>query len=112
TRRTRNVVAPALAFLIPTILLLPFATKAFHIDDTVYLRVAEHIRTDPFDFYGFAMNWYGESEPVWKFNKNPPGVSYFLAFVPLFTGFEEVPLHAAMAIVTGLLSLGTYFLAV
>ena len=109
--RPRDYVAAALAFLIPTLLLLPFATKAFHIDDTVYIRVAQHITEHPFDFYGFNMNWYGLTEPVYAFNKNPPGVSYFLAFVALFTGWDEIPLHAAMAVLTGLLSLGVYLLA-
>ncbi len=78
--------------------LLPFLDKPLHIDDPVYVRVAQHIRTAPADFYGFEMNWHGRLEPVADFNKNPPGVSYYLAAASLVTGWSERGLHAAMLV--------------
>ncbi|MFP6582920.1 MAG: hypothetical protein VCD00_10245, partial [Candidatus Hydrogenedentota bacterium] len=44
TAKRRNLPAPAwqvwLTASLPVLMLLPFLDKAFHIDDTVYLRVA------------------------------------------------------------------------
>lgn len=109
--RTGNHLAPLLAFLVPTLVLLPFATKAFHIDDTFFLRTAEQILREPLDFYGFQINWYGRTQPASEIIKNPPGTAYFLALLAAILGWEEIPLHAAMAVCTGLFSLGAYLLA-
>ena len=62
-------------------LLAPFVGKAFHIDDPIFLWTAEQIVQAPADFFGFAVNWYGVSEPMHMINKNPPLVSYYLALV-------------------------------
>ena len=78
--------------------LLPFAFKAFHIDDTFYLYCAQHIHTDLFDFYGFSMNWHGNTQPVPEFNKNPPFVCYYIAAVASLFGWGEVGLHTAFLI--------------
>ena len=99
------------AFALPIVLLIPFTNKAFHIDDTVYVWVAKQIVEDPFDPYGFDMNWEGTAVPVYTFNQNPPGVSYYLAALGSVFGWDEAVLHLGMAIMAGLLSLGTYLLA-
>ena len=69
----------ALAVGLPWLLLLPFLGKAFHIDDPIYLRVAQHVLESPWNFYGFSMNWYGTLQPVYEINQNPPLLSYYLA---------------------------------
>lgn len=105
-------VRPALiAGLVPVVCLLPFINKAFHIDDTVYLAVARRILEYPLDFYGFSMNWYGTDMPVSEFNKNPPGVSFYLALAALVLGWSEPALHAAMLLPAAALGIATYFLA-
>ena len=96
---------------ITAICLLPFITKAFHIDDTVYLWCAKQIQTNPLDFYGFTANWYGHQYPMFLTNQNPPLVSYFIAGVTLLFGWNEIVLHLAFLVVGICLSVGIYFLA-
>jgi 4-amino-4-deoxy-L-arabinose transferase-like glycosyltransferase len=91
--------------------LLPFAGKAFHIDDPMYLWAAQHIQLHPFDFYGFDVNWYGFPTPMAETNKNPPLVSYYLAGVALLVGWREVPIHLAMSVPALALALGCHALA-
>ncbi len=91
--------------------LLPYADKAFHIDDPMYLWAARQITRDPLDFYGFDVNWYGYHMPMYEVNKNPPLVSYYLAGVASLTGWSEIALHLAMVLPALAAILGTYFLA-
>jgi 4-amino-4-deoxy-L-arabinose transferase-like glycosyltransferase len=91
--------------------LLPYADKAFHIDDTLHLWTARQIARDPLDFYGFDVNWYGRHMPMYEVNKNPPLVSYYLAGVASLAGWSEVALHLAMVLPALAAILGTYFLA-
>ena len=99
------------AALLPVVCLLPFINKPFHLDDPVYVAVAQQIARAPADFYGFAMNWYGTLQPVWSFNQNPPGVSYYLAFAGALLGWREWALHLAMLLPAALVGLGTAKLA-
>lgn len=102
---------PLFTLLVATGCLVPFLTKAYHMDDSVYLWVAQHIRQHPFDFYGFAANWYGWEMPMSLINQNPPLVSYALALASLLVGWNEIGLHLifiAPAIAAGL---GTWHLA-
>ena len=92
-------------------LLIPFVNKPVHVDDTVYLWVAEQIRAEPLDFYGFDKNWDGRLEPVHAFNKNPPGLSYFLALPDWIGGGREWVLHLAMLLPACAAVLGIYRLA-
>src|SRR5882724_2177256 len=75
--------------------LLPFVGKAFHIDDTLFLRVAEQIQKHPADFYGFRMNWYGVSRPMVENFDNPPLACYYLALAGWLGGWSEPVLHLA-----------------
>lgn len=49
--------------------------------------------------------------PMYLVNKNPPLVSYYIAFIAYFFGWKEVALHIAFLIPAVGLSLGTYYLA-
>lgn len=104
-------VHPFLAVTAPLVLLLPFIDKPFHVDDTVYLWVARHILESPLDFYGFTANWSFLEEPMAQINKNPPGVSYFIAAVVALFGWGEQALHAAFLLPAAAVALGTYLLA-
>lgn len=99
------------AFFLPVVLLVPFANKAFHIDDTVYLWVAQHILEDPLGFYDFEINWYGFDQPVWEINQNPPAMSYVLALIGWIAGWGEIPMHLGTLFFAALVSCGTFFLA-
>ena len=96
------------AAILPVILLTPFINKAFHIDDTVYIYIAQHIHLNPIDFYGFEINWANHPIGVFFFNKNPPGVPYFLALMALGLGWSEIALHTTQLIPTILASVGLY----
>ena len=100
-----------LATIIPVICLVPFITKAFHIDDPLFLWCAKQIQTHPFDFYGFTANWYGQQQPMFLINQNPPLISYYISVVASFFGWGEITLHIAFLIPAVCLSIGIYFLA-
>ena len=108
----QSPIIPVLVIMMATIICLaPFVTKAFHIDDTLFIWAAQHIQTQPIDFYGFTANWYGTEMPMSLINKNPPFVSYYIAIVALLFGWSEVALHLAFLIPAAGLSLGIYSLA-
>jgi len=91
--------------------LLPFAGKAFHVDDTLFLKAARQIQAHPLDFYGFSVNWYGTEQPMWQVMKNPPLASYFIALVTAIAGENETALHLAFLVPAIAAILGTYVLA-
>ena len=97
--------------VVPLLCLVPFVTKAFHIDDTLFLWAARHIMAHPFDFYGFSANWYGQEMPMFEITMNPPLVSYYIAAATSLLGWSELALHAAFLVPAVAASLGTYYLA-
>jgi dolichyl-phosphate-mannose-protein mannosyltransferase len=90
---------------------IPFVSKAVHIDDYLFLSAARQIQAHPFDFYGFNVNWYYGEEPMSLVTKNPPLLSYYLAFVASWAGWSEITLHVAMLFPTLAAVLGSYLLA-
>lgn len=102
---------PALVFAVPIVLLLPFAGKPLGIDDQLFVWTAKQIAVDPFDFYGFTVDYGYEEVPIHAVFHNPPLVSYLLALVGPWTGWAETPMHLLMALFAGLGSLGIYVLA-
>jgi 4-amino-4-deoxy-L-arabinose transferase-like glycosyltransferase len=106
TRRDAFLVAGVMV-----ILLLPFAGKAFHMDDPLFLKAAGQIRSNPLDFYGFSVNWYGTEQPMWEVTKNPPLGSFFLALASALVGWSEIALHLAFLLPAIAAALGTLALA-
>lgn len=102
---------PLLILLVVAGCLVPFLTKAYHMDDSVYLWVAQYIRQHPFDFYGFAANWYGFEMPMYLINQNPPMVSYALALASLLVGWNEFGLHLLFMVPAIAAGIGTWHLA-
>ncbi|MEM7412024.1 MAG: glycosyltransferase family 39 protein [Myxococcota bacterium] len=91
--------------------LLAFLDKPVHVDDPVYLWVAERIQTHPTDPYGFELNWHGTRDPVHAIQQNPPGVSYAQASVRSVFGPSIAAQHGvALVWALGAL-LGVYLLA-
>ncbi|MDA2934922.1 glycosyltransferase family 39 protein [Acidobacteria bacterium AH-259-D05] len=91
--------------------LAPFVTKAFHIDDPLFIWSAQQIQVQPLDFYGFDVNWYGAEMPMHEVTKNPPLTSYYLAATAGLLGWNEVPLHVVFILPALGVVLGTYVLA-
>lgn len=92
-------------------ILLPFSDKAFHMDDPMYIWAAKHILSDPVNFYGFNVNWFGIETPMPYAMKNPPLVSYYIAFVASIFGFGEKAIHTAMIVPAVAAGTGTFVLA-
>ncbi len=90
---------------------MPFLGKPLHLDDPVYVWVAQHIRANPLDFYGFHLNWQGHDEPVSRFLESPPLLPYFLTAVSLVGGFRAFSLHLAILPINLLSLIGMSLLA-
>jgi hypothetical protein len=91
--------------------LLPFIGKAVHLDDPVYVWIAQQIHINPADFFGFQINWQGALVTVSEFNRNPPGVSYVLALAAALGGWSETALHLGILPCSIAVVLGTYAFA-
>ena len=91
--------------------LAPFATRAFNIDDTLFLYAARQIGDHPADPYGFVINWYGHEMPMSDVTQNPPLACYFIALAAGCLGWSEAALHIAFMLPAVAVVLGTYFLA-
>ncbi|MBX3412268.1 MAG: glycosyltransferase family 39 protein [Pirellulales bacterium] len=90
---------------------VPFLGKPLHIDDPLFVWSAQHLQSDPVDFYGFNVNWFGYSAPMSDMMKNPPLASYYIAAAATLLGFGEVGLHTAQLLPTIAAVLGTFELA-
>jgi 4-amino-4-deoxy-L-arabinose transferase-like glycosyltransferase len=101
----------ALLVCVTLLVMLPFIGKPLHIDDPLFVWTAQHIQSEPFNFYGFQVNWFGYSAPMSDMMKNPPLASYYLAAAALLLGFSDVGLHTAQLLPTLAAVLGMYELA-
>ncbi len=97
--------------VITAVCLILFSSKAFNIDDTLFLWSAVQILADPLDFYGFSGNWANVVSPAVEIIKNPPLASYYIAFVSLFAGPGERALHTAFIVPAAASALGAYLIA-
>ena len=92
--------------------LLPFISKAFNVDDPLFIWAAKHIQSHPADCFGFEVNWYGWAMLMADVTKNPPGACYYLALVGRLFGWSEISLHLAFLLPAAAAAYGTYVLAV
>ena len=107
----RNLAAALICVAATIASLAPFATKAFNIDDTLFLYAAQQICVKPWNPYGFEVNWYGVGMRMAEVTQNPPSISYFIALVGTCFGWNEAAMHLAFLIPAVAAVLGTYFLA-
>jgi 4-amino-4-deoxy-L-arabinose transferase-like glycosyltransferase len=108
--RSQRAAIPLLVAL-TLIVLAPFAGKAFHVDDPLFLAAARQIVLNPLDPYGFPVNWYGDEMPMWEVTKNPPLGAYVIAASGKLFGFTEVPLHLVFLLPAVGVVVGTFLLA-
>jgi hypothetical protein len=78
------------------LLLLPFLSTAFRIDEPNIIAIAEQIAAKPLDPYGFIINWNGIPEPAFQILANPPLLPAWLALWASIFGWGEVSLHSAV----------------
>src|SRR5690349_295625 len=67
----------------------PFLAKPFNFDDPLFIWTARQIQAHPGDPYGFYVNWYETSKPMWQETKNPPLACYYLALAAAILGWSE-----------------------
>jgi 4-amino-4-deoxy-L-arabinose transferase-like glycosyltransferase len=91
--------------------LCPFLNKAFHIDDPLFLWMAQQVSQHPGDPYGFSLNWNGIARPMFSVMQNPPLSSYYMALAATFLGWSEPAMHAVFLLPAVAATLGTFFLA-
>ena len=91
--------------------LVPFLNKAFHIDDPLFLWMAQQVSQHPADPYGFSVNWYVSAKPIFSIMQNPPLNAYYMALAASFLGWTEPAMHGAFLIPAVAAVLGTIFLA-
>ena len=91
--------------------LLPFIDKALHVDDPLFIWVGRQMQARWWDPYGFDVNWYGWSMPMFEVTKNPPLAGAYIAVVISIFGESEGWLHAAFLAPALAAVLGTYALA-
>jgi 4-amino-4-deoxy-L-arabinose transferase-like glycosyltransferase len=91
--------------------LVPFLGKAIHVDEPLFVWMAQHIRLYPLDPYGFTVNWYGTVVPMVEAMRNPPLAAYVMALWGSVAGWSEVSLHALFLLPAVAAVLGIYELA-
>src|SRR5437773_4125494 len=91
--------------------LAPFLNKAFHIDDPLFLWMAQQVSQRPADPYGFSVNWYVSAKPMFSIMQNPPLNAYYMALAAKFLGWSELAMHGAFLVPAVAAVLGTFFLA-
>ena len=103
---------PQITLVLLTLLcLVPFADKAIHIDDPIFIWTAQHITKHPLDPYGFSVMGYWHPMPMWQIQQNPPLASYYMAMVASIGGWSERALHLGFILPALAVILGTYHLA-
>ena len=89
--------------IVATAVLLPFLNKAFTIDDTLFLRQAEHLLTDPLHPTAFEMVWSEAPVPrrVSQFMPTGPIMAYLLLPAVVLDGAEWAA-HAVQIAMMGM----------
>jgi 4-amino-4-deoxy-L-arabinose transferase-like glycosyltransferase len=105
---TRSVIC---LVVITIVCLAPFAGKAFNIDDPLFLWTAKHIQRHFTDPYGFDVNWFSFTQPMFAVAMNPPIACYYIALAARVVGWGEIGLHLAFLLPAIAVTLGTFFLA-
>jgi 4-amino-4-deoxy-L-arabinose transferase-like glycosyltransferase len=90
---------------------LPFAGKAFNVDEPLFIWAAQHAQMHPTDPYGFDVNWYGKADPMRDVMQNPPLTSYCIALAAAFVGWSEFGLHLVFSLFAVAAIAGTWTLA-
>lgn len=89
----------------------PFLAKPFNIDDPLFIQLAQHVQARPENPFGFDVNWYGQSSPMWTVTENPPLAGYYFALAGSLLGWSEISLHLAGLLAALAVILGTHRLA-
>lgn len=98
------------ALILGACLLLPFRDKPFTIDDTLFLRQAEHALSDPLHPTAFEMVWFVQLERLSSLMPSGPMMAYLLVPAVMRGGVEALG-HLVVFALLGLGLLATVRLA-
>lgn len=91
---------------------LPFLFQAYHMDDRIYLSIADHILKQPLFPYSFHVVFEGTQAPDVASHSHLPLTSYFLVVVKLLAGgHREWADHLFFAVFPLLAAAGMYDLS-
>lgn len=90
---------------------LPFSNKAYHIDDTAFIYLADQIAKDSLRPYSFNFEWGSRSGSATKNILDTPLVSYYIALMTLLFGRTEIILHVSFLIFPIIAGISFYFIA-
>lgn len=91
---------------------LPFIQQAIHLDDRIYLEIADNILNKPFFPFDYLIVFEGLVAPDAASHGHLPLISYYLAFLKVVTGSEsEWVYHLAFLVFPLLGAVGFYDLA-
>ena len=91
-------------------LTLPFSNKAVHMDDTIFIYIADQIANDPLRPYSFHAEWGGYSGPGNRL-VDTPLIPYYIALIRWIIGSSEIALHLSFIIFPLVAGLSFYFIA-
>ncbi|MHB8923505.1 MAG: ArnT family glycosyltransferase, partial [Thermoleophilia bacterium] len=90
---------------------LPFIYKAFHLDDTIFIRLAQQMLRDPLA-PGLADHGFGGDFFPLYIDTHPPLIAGYLAvLLKLFGGASEAGLHLGFIIFPALAAVAMFWLA-
>ena len=91
---------------------LPFIQQAFHLDDRIYLEIADNILKNPWFPFDYLIVFEGLVAPDAASHGHLPLISYYLAFLKVVTGSDnEWVYHLAFLVFPLLGVVGFYDLA-
>src|SRR6266446_9961266 len=109
--RWSSAYSNALLGVLTVACLLPFSSRAFHIDDPLFVFAARQITQHPLDPYGFNVIWYESLDRMADVTMNPPLACYYGAAVGRIAGWSERAFHLAFLVPALALIFGTYRMA-
>jgi len=90
------------------LLLAPFAKKALHTDDPLFVWHGASLSEAALGPSGLSVNWFGETQPMSAIMRNPPGLQCLIAALQRFGWLDERALHWAMIVPAACLALAVH----
>jgi len=100
----------AVLIVLTLILIAPFANKAVHIDDMVFIACAEQIERDPLHPFDFELDTDGRLESVWR-HRDPPLIPYYLAGLRALGVRSETGWHVGFLVFPAICVAAAWYLA-
>jgi len=109
--KTNTQIANILIIILFSVVVsLPFVNKAYHVDDTIFLYIADQIANDPLRPYSFSVEWGTQSGPG-AYLMDTPLVPYYTALISWIFYRSETILHLSFIIFHIIAGLSFYFIA-